>query len=132
MRAALAGALAVVACATTPPPAPPLEGREWVVEDIGGAGVIDRVRATATFADGQVTGSTSCNRYRGPYSIKAGVMTIGPLAGTLRACPEAVMAQEARFNRAFRGERPFSFTADGALVVGEGVQALRLRAEPVG
>lgn len=43
-----------------------LVGRTWVVEDIGGAGVVDTARTTMGF-DGvwRVYDSSSCNRYKG-------------------------------------------------------------------
>ena len=48
----------------------PLIGK-WLVEDIGGAGVIDRAQATIEIGkDGSVSGSTSVNRYNGRATIE--------------------------------------------------------------
>ena len=67
----------------------------WLLEDLGGRGVMDMVRTTIEFdAEGKVVGSGGCNRFTGGYTFEDGRLEIGPLAGTKMMCPEAVMAQE--------------------------------------
>ena len=73
----------------------------WLLEDLRGEGVIDRVRTELTLeSDGQISGSGGCNRIMGQGKLEGDSLTIGPLAGTRMACPPAVMEQEARFMKA--------------------------------
>jgi heat shock protein HslJ len=73
----------------------------WLLEDLGGRGVMDMVQTTIEFDGGsQVSGSGGCNRFTGSYAFTDGELSFGPLAGTKRMCPEAMMDQEDRFHRA--------------------------------
>lgn len=74
-------------------------GAEWVVEDIAGAGIIDRSRITLRFmGDNRIAGGASCNRYSGSYELAGeGGMTFDYLAVTRMACAPALMNQEDRF-----------------------------------
>ena len=70
----------------------------WLVEDISGAGVIDRAQTTIEIAtDGSVAGSGCVNRYSGKATIDRDQISFGPLAVTRRAGPPAMMDQESRF-----------------------------------
>lgn len=74
---------------------------DWLLEDLGGRGVMDMVSTTLVFDDeGRVSGSGGCNRYTGSYTFTDGELSFGPLAGTKKMCPEAVMDQEDRFHKA--------------------------------
>lgn len=74
---------------------------EWLLEDLGGRGVMDMVQTTLAFdGEGRVSGSGGCNRFTGSYTFTDGELSFGPLAGTKMMCPEAVMDQEDRFHRA--------------------------------
>lgn len=76
----------------------PLTGTSWWVEDIGGGGVVDRSRSTVEFFQaGRVAGNSGCNRYSGGYERNGEALSFGMLAGTMMACPEALMNQERRF-----------------------------------
>ncbi|MEM1411799.1 MAG: META domain-containing protein [Pseudomonadota bacterium] len=71
---------------------------EWRVEDILGGGVIDRSEASVVFPEpGRIAGSTGCNRYTGGYELEGDMLKLGPMAGTMMACPDELMAQERRF-----------------------------------
>ena len=75
-----------------------LRGAIWVVEDLAGAGIIDRSRITIEFLEGnRIAGRASCNRYTGTYELRGEGMAIGPLASTRMACAPALMNQEERF-----------------------------------
>jgi heat shock protein HslJ/membrane-bound inhibitor of C-type lysozyme len=75
-----------------------LRGAVWVVEDLAGAGIIDRSRVTIEFLEGnRIAGRASCNRYTGPYELRGEGIGIGPLASTRMACAPALMNQEDRF-----------------------------------
>lgn len=72
----------------------------WQVEDIDGGGVIDKSHITVEFLDdGQIAGSTGCNRYRGSIArhVDKKRLSISQLSVTRRACPPAITAQEKRF-----------------------------------
>lgn len=78
-----------------------LAGTAWWVEDILSAGVIDRARTTIGFNDdGRAAGSGGCNRYTGGYQLDGDAISFGPMAGTMMACPEALMDQDRRFHQA--------------------------------
>jgi heat shock protein HslJ len=56
------------------------------------------VKQTITFdRNGTVYGDAGCNRFTGAYKVKGDRISIGPLATTLMACPEPIMAAEATF-----------------------------------
>ncbi|MFZ1470514.1 MAG: serine hydrolase [Paracoccaceae bacterium] len=73
----------------------PLVGRDWQIEDIAGAGVIDDSHASLRFmVDGRVSGSATCNQIIGSYQTTGADLKFSPLGSTMMACPEALMAQE--------------------------------------
>jgi heat shock protein HslJ len=93
-----------------------LVGTAWRLEELGGAGVLDRVEATLEFPEaGKVAGSGSCNRFFGTVSISGEAIEISPLGSTRMACPEAMMNQEGRYLKALQdAER---FTRDGSTLL---------------
>jgi heat shock protein HslJ/uncharacterized lipoprotein YbaY len=99
-------------------PATLLQGPEWVVEDISGQGIVDRSRASLVFGpDGRVSGRASCNNFTGQYKLTGEGLTVSQTAGTMMACPPALMEQEAKFLEVLRNVQRFDLTADGALVL---------------
>lgn len=76
-----------------------LTGTAWVLEDLSGAGVVERGRATLEFDEaGRASGRGSCNRYSGPVTLTGDRISFGPLISTKMACvEEALTAQETRF-----------------------------------
>lgn len=96
-----------------------LLGSEWLAEDIGGGGVLDRIQSTVMFGPDQAAyGSGGCNRFRGAATISGDTLRFGPLASTMMACPPAVMDQERKFldaleaTRSYRFEGPFLYFLD--------------------
>ncbi len=95
-----------------------LGGVPWVVEDIGGRGIVDRSRVTLAFdGAGRVSGHASCNRFTASYTRDDDMLTIGPAAATRMACPPALMNQERAFLDALERVRRFAIDASGALVL---------------
>jgi heat shock protein HslJ len=85
-----------------------LAGTEWLLEDLGGAGVIDNVQATLTFPEaGKTAGNGSCNRFFGPAVITESTIKLGPLGSTRMSCPEAVMNQETKYLDALQAAERF-------------------------
>ncbi len=91
------------ACAATDNP---LAGTQWQATDYadpknttGMTNVLKDTTLTANFgADNVISGSAGCNTYSGAYQVAGTSLTIpGPLATTMMACAEDVMAQETVF-----------------------------------
>jgi heat shock protein HslJ len=98
-----------------------LSGSEWLLEDLGGHGVIDNVQATLTFPEaGKVGGNGSCNRFFGPSQINGDHVKVGPLGSTRMACPEAVMKQETKYLAALQAAEHFEWKDPYLLVYCKG------------
>lgn len=83
-------------------PPPRLEGTQWEVTGYNNGrqavvGPMVGTRLTLTFQDGQVSGESGCNRFRGMYKTEGKTLTIQALATTRKACEETVMVQEQEF-----------------------------------
>jgi putative lipoprotein len=106
-----------------------LTGPTWVAEDIDGQGVVDTPESTITFtADGSAHGSGGCNRFRGSYTVEGEKLTIGPLAGTRRACLPAIMEQEDRFHAALGRTRGYRIDKGLLFLIDDqGAPTMRLR-----
>ncbi|HEU4953297.1 MAG TPA: META domain-containing protein [Gemmatimonadales bacterium] len=90
-----------------------LWGSAWVLEDIGGAGVIDDARATLEFPSvGKVAGRGSCNRFFGTVEVTGDRIKFSPLGATRMACPEAVMDQETRYLKQLQAAEHFAVEKD--------------------
>ena len=95
-----------------------LAGTSWRLEDLAGAGVLDRVPSTLEFGpDGQISGSGGCNRFSGSYQRHGDTLSLGPLAATRMACPEAVMHQEMAFLAVLESVAWYEWTAEDFLVL---------------
>lgn len=78
-------------------PASPV-GPTWVVEDIGGRGVVDRAQTDLVLSpEGRAAGRGGCNRFTGGYTLDGASLRFGALAATRMACAPALMDQEGRF-----------------------------------
>jgi putative lipoprotein len=85
-------------------------GPTWVAEDIHGRGVIDDLQSQITFTvEGRAHGSGGCNSFTGDYRLEDAMLELGPLATTRKACPPAIMDQEARFFEALEETRRYRF-----------------------
>lgn len=97
----------------------PLIGTTWTALGINnGRGAVSSAAPEATVtavfgADGRVAGDAGCNRYGGAFTDRDGVLSIGPLAATRRACPDArVMEQEAAFLAAMERATTYEIELD--------------------
>ena len=100
-----------------------LAGTEWLLEDLGGAGVIDNVQATLTFPEaGKTAGNGSCNRFFGPAEITGSAIKLGPLGLTRMACPTAVMNQEAKYVDALQAAERFEWKEPYLLIYCKGFE----------
>jgi len=95
-----------------------LHGKEWVVEDIDHAGIIDGSRITLGFgADQRLTGRAGCNTYQASYRLTGETLTIGDAAVTQKACAPALMQQEQTFLQVLAAVERFELDESGALVL---------------
>lgn len=89
-----------------------LGGGVWVLTHLSAG---ERVPAEPTITlelrEGRLTGSSGCNLYNAFAEPGAapGEWSIGPVAGTRRACPEEIMALETRYLEAFQGTTGYGF-----------------------
>jgi heat shock protein HslJ len=86
---------------------PPLEGVKWEVTGYNNGrqavvGPLLGTRLTLMFQDGQVFGSSGCNRFHGSFTVEGNALTIQPLATTRMACTDALILQEQEFLRALQ------------------------------
>jgi putative lipoprotein len=92
-----------------------LAGSSWLLEDLAGAGVVDRVQATLDFTEpGRVVGNASCNRYFGTVEITGATIRIGSLGATKMACADAINKQEMQYLKAL--ENAERFTLEGTIL----------------
>ncbi len=83
---------------------------KWLLEDLGGTGVMDYVQTTMELTkDGKIFGSAGCNNYLGSYTIKNNQLKISPLGVTKKMCTPTVMNQESRFLQALESTGKISF-----------------------
>ena len=74
------------------------QNTDWVLEEIDGRPVIDRVQSTIRFqANERIVGWGGCNRYSANFRSGSKFFEVGPIASTKRTCPPVVMEQEERF-----------------------------------
>jgi heat shock protein HslJ len=90
-------------------PMPDLIGTKWLLEDLGGSGVIDNAQATLEFPKpGEVAGMGSCNHFFGLVEIKVGRVSFDKMASTQMQCADAVSDQEQRYLAALAGAERIS------------------------
>lgn len=94
----------------------------WQLEQLGDAAPTAEAPITARFgADGSLSGSSGCNRFTGRYEVSGNTITVAePLASTMMACDEAVMAQEAAFLAALQGVQTFELDGESLTLTGRG------------
>ena len=100
-----------------------LTGSEWLLEDLGGLGVIDNIQATLTFPEAnKVAGNGSCNRLFGPAEVSGDAIKLGPLASSRMMCPEAVMNQETKYMNALQAAEHFEWKDPYLLIYCKGFE----------
>ncbi len=89
-----------------------LQQGQWLLEDLGGRGVIDNLQTKLKFdSQGRISGLAGCNRYFGQYKLKGENLKMSNIASTRKACFEAVANQESLFLNAL--ERAYQIRIDG-------------------
>ncbi|MGS0689860.1 META domain-containing protein [Shewanella sp. 0m-4] len=95
--------LGLAACQSTPQTQVEdlaIEGT-WHIESAQGQPVIDYSPAELIFdAEGNLTGNNSCNNFFGGYVLSGQSLQLQPAGSTMKACVDALMAQEQRVMQA--------------------------------
>lgn len=84
---------------------------------------------TVTFEEDWVFAETGCNSARGGASIADGVLTAGPMATTMMACPEPQMQQEAWVVEMLEGEPSIAVSGSTLSLVWGADEQYRLELE---
>ena len=124
--AALVLGVFLASCASgQQPKAPPdLLKTEWLLEDLAGRGVLDRIQATLAFpGPNKVAGNGSCNRFFGGVKISGESIKFDALASTRMACEgEAVSNQEANYLKALEGAEKIVMDGPYLLIYSKGLE----------
>lgn len=106
---------------TEPPIPATLAGTVWqlsVLEQHSGQAVAATLvppgmTITLTFADGQLSGSTTCNDFGAPYELDSDQLTVGAIIKTEAICPdETQTAVESHFFRGLAAAQTLAIEAD--------------------
>ena len=88
-----------------------LEGKRWVLKAFDDTAVTGDQRITIEVKNGQVVGSSGCNRYFASVSDvqePGRAIKIGPVGSTRKACPAPLMEVEQKYLEALRHVGSFS------------------------
>jgi heat shock protein HslJ/uncharacterized membrane protein len=92
--------------------------REWTVGKIGGKPAAKEPKVSLHFGTAaQFSGSASCNRFFGPYTVGAEGLTISELGSSMMMCEQPFMDQESQFLGILRETRRFEIGQDGSLIL---------------
>ncbi|MGI2257927.1 META domain-containing protein [Shewanella sp. GXUN23E] len=74
---------------------------DWKLEVIMGQPTVDYSPAQINFdKDGRLSGNNSCNNFFGTFTQEGNKLTLNPAGSTMKACVDALMAQEQLVNQA--------------------------------
>jgi len=103
-----------------------LEGTTWkltsLATETGMNNTLPNTTITAKFDDGNVTGSSGCNRYFGSYQVNKTEIQIGQVGSTLMFCtdPDGVMIQESSYVLLLKNVTSYTIS-DNALTLSDGL-----------
>lgn len=106
-----------------------LADTEWVLNDLGGSGVIGSPHLTLRFTGtNRLEGQGGCNSYAAQSQVDGDRLTISALVATKRACVnQRSQEQENRYFRALEGAQRFSLEDSELLIYSQGLaKPLRL------
>ncbi len=116
----------------TPAGIPSLAGTSWLVEAMGSTAIVAGSEPQITFtSDGQINGTTGCNRFFGGYAQSGGDVTFSGVGMTKMAClNDGIMAQEIAFTNILSGETKANIDGFGNLVI-KGENGISFTARPL-
>ena len=91
-----------------------LTGQVWIATELDGESILSDTTITAEYKDdGTLGGSNGCNRYNTTYDVDGDNLQINqPIASTMMACPDPVMAQEGVYMAAMNAARTFEISGE--------------------
>lgn len=92
-----------------------LVGEQWTVREVRGTAMAESPPTMVFMRANRVGGTTSCNRYSGPYRLSGEGLRFGSMISTKMACAEPRMQQEAAFLQALAAVTRFEILPDGVL-----------------
>jgi heat shock protein HslJ len=100
-------------------PPQPLVGPVWLLTSLNDQSPAAGTTVYAEFgADGSVTGTDGCNRFRMPYTVTGSTISIsGPGAGTLILCPPPIMEQADAFRQALASATTYSIAGSTLILI---------------
>ncbi len=90
---------------------------DWTALRIGETDVPEGIEVTLSFDGGRISGRSGCNRYTGAVGMTGESLRLGPLAGTMMACPDPAMAVERAFHSALSAVDRFDIGPEGELLL---------------
>lgn len=96
-----------------------LSGTSWTVDGIGSVAVVSGKEPSITFTeDGQINGTTGCNRFFGGYTQEGSKLTFSGVGMTKMACMgDGLMQQESTFASILSGAAAASVDGGGKLTI---------------
>ncbi|MFA9406759.1 MAG: META domain-containing protein [Anaerolineales bacterium] len=118
--------LLVISACASPGSNVTLTGQAWIATELDGESVLLDTTITAEFKDdGTLGGSNGCNRYNTTYTVDGDNIQINsPMASTLMACPDPVMAQEGVYMEAMEAAAKFEISGEELILFNEAGDAL--------
>ena len=109
-----------------------LAATSWLVETMGGTAIVAGSEPQITFtSDGQINGTTGCNRFFGGYAQSRGDVAFSGVGMTKMAClNDGIMAQEIAFTNILSGKTKASIDGLGNLVI-KGENGISFTARPL-
>lgn len=96
---------------------------DWVLEEIDGSALVDRVQATLRFqGNDRIVGWGGCNRYFANIRSGRKFFKVGPIGSTRRICPPVVMEQEERYFDALQKSRSIRMEDDQLVIDSDATQ----------
>ena len=131
MSRALLAVTLLLGCATSAPDAGAhvplaLQDKSWVAVEIDGKAPATSASRLEFHSDGSAGGSGGCNSFHGAVTFEGNHISFGPLASTMKMCPDPVMQQEHSFLAALGAAKRIEQTGDVLLLYDDG-PAPRLR-----
>lgn len=116
----------------TPTGLKPLAGTSWQVETMGGTAIVAGSEPQITFTqDGQINGTTGCNRFFGAYAQTGAQIAFSSVGMTKMACmADGIMGQEMAFTAILSGKTEGRIDSLGNLVI-RGENGVSFTARPL-
>ena len=110
--------------------ADPLAGTSWQLLHIRKTAIPEDITITASFADGQVSGQSACNRYFSSYAVDGDRLSVSPAGTTKKMCAKEVMGWEDEFLRFLESAHHYRFHEGGLQIFRDGQDALTFAPAP--